>query len=95
MATYLGSDAVNGPSTGSNIIAQAANLIQGFVSSPSAPSPTSTSSAATSSLVPSGLGYYVSMANNYADKINKVISGPDPSLPTYNISEEDKVIITS
>lgn len=101
MAAVLGPDAVNGvsASSGTNMFAQAANLIQSFVASPSAGPTSSVSSpetvispVTTSSVVPSGLGYYVAVANNYADKLNKVINGPDPSIPDYNLSEEDKVI---
>ena len=45
----------------------------------------------TQSQVPSGLGYYMAVANNYANRINKVIAGPDPNQPNLNPSEEEQI----
>jgi hypothetical protein len=45
----------------------------------------------TQSEVPSGLGYYMAVANNYANRINKVITGPEPTTLNQNLSEEDQI----
>lgn len=101
MAAVLGPEAVGLSANGgavSNPIIQPTNLIGEAISGPgqvstssvSIPSPVSTSTS-TSSVAPSGLGYYMAVANNYADRLTKVINGPDPSAPNTNLSEDDQV----
>jgi hypothetical protein len=49
------------------------------------------SSTVSQSQVPSGINYYMAMANNYANRINRVISGPDPNQLSPNLSEEEQI----
>jgi hypothetical protein len=53
---------------------------------------TSTSTVSQSA-VPSGLGYVMAVANNYADRINRVINGPDPTKPNAQVSTQKKTFL--
>lgn len=109
MAAVLGPEAVglNANAGGaSGVIAPANNNVavqmQDYVSGPGQVSTSSVSvaspgsiSTSTTSVAPSGLGYYMEIANNYADRLTKVINGPDPSLPNNNyLNEDDQVEVS-
>ena len=100
MSAVLGPEAVGATAGGGvDVLAQASQLIQNFVSS----SPladkvdnnqpgVSSSSVQTQSQVPSGVGSYMAMAENYANRITKVINGPEPNqFNQNNLSEEDQI----
>lgn len=103
MAAVLGPEAVGlNANVGSGATAPANNVVAQMQDYVSGPVPVSTSSisvsspvpisSSTSSVDPSGLGYYMAVANNYADRLTKVINGPDPSAPnSNNLSEDDQV----
>jgi hypothetical protein len=102
MASVLGPEAV-GLNANSGGVAPAVNVVPQMQDYGSGPGQVSTSSVSvaspvsvstsTSSVAPSGLGYYMAVANSYADRLTKVINGPDPSAPnTNNLSEDDQVI---
>ncbi len=72
MAAVLGPEAVGVNEINSNEVEVSTNSIS-----------TSTTTAA-----PSGLGYYMAVANNYVDRFAKVFYEPDPS---DFLSEDEKV----
>ena len=48
-------------------------------------------STVSQSTVPSGISYYMAMANNYANRLTRVVNGPDPNQLNQNLSEEDQI----
>lgn len=41
--------------------------------------------------VPTGLGYYMAMANSYANRLNRVVNGPEPNQFNPNLSDEEQI----
>ena len=105
MAAVLGPEAVGMTAggqqqqqQGGDVLAQASQMIQNIVGGSSnvnqvdTPSPgVSSSSVPSTSQVPSGINYYMAMAENYANRITKVINGPEVNQFNPNLSEEDQI----
>ena len=49
------------------------------------------SSTVSQSEVPTGLGYYMAMANSYANRLNRVVNGPEPNQFNPNLSDEEQI----
>ncbi len=104
MAAVLGPEAVGLTAGGQqqqqqsgDVISQASQIIQnivggsGNVDKVDTPPGVSSSSVSTTSQVPSGINYYMAMAENYANRITKVINGPEVNQFNPNLSEEDQI----
>ncbi len=104
MAAVLGPEAVGLTAGGQqqqqqsgDVISQASQIIQnivggsGNVDKVDTPPGVSSSSVPTTSQVPSGINYYMAMAENYANRITKVINGPEVNQFNPNLSEEDQI----